>query len=413
MRRHLSSLLLVVVTTLMTAVPAIAQNNDEAPMDVMLRLPHLGVALFGEVEMTADVHPPDANIERVEFFVDGARRATVRQAPWTATIDVGQENQAHEFVVHVYDAAGRKASSSVLNSPAIQIDDELEVRLQQLYVAVESRDGQRVLDLDRGAFKIFDNRKRQQISTFETGDVPFSAVLLLDASSSMRGGRLEVAVGGARAFVDGMRELDQAKVILHSDRLVRETPFTSTVTDLSDTLVDVEAGGGTALNDHLFLALERLGRVQGRRVVVILSDGIDVESALPVRYVSWIASQLQPVIYWIRLVNADIPADEENPPFGEHRSYWRDYEEHEQEIEDLVRMVQESGGRIDAIRSIDEVEDSFRWILSDLRNQYVLGYLPDAKSGAGGEHEVEVKVEGRGLDVRSRGSYLSSPRWPF
>lgn len=74
-----------------------------------------------------------------------------------------------------------------------------------------------------------------------------------------------------------------------------------------------------------------MGRVQGRRVVVILSDGIDVESALPVRYVSWIASQLQPVIYWIRLVNADVPADEENPPFGEHRSYWRNYEQHEQE----------------------------------------------------------------------------------
>ena len=381
-------------------------------MDVMLHLPQLGVALFGEVEMVADIHPPDALIERVEFFVDGARRATVRSAPWSVKVDVGQENKAHDFVVHVFDRSGRRASSATLSSPAIKIDDELEVRLQQLYVAVETRGGARVLDLDRSQFKIFDNRKRQQLSTFERGDVPFSAVLLLDASSSMRGGRLEVAVGGARAFVEDMRELDQAKVILHSDRLVRETPFTSTVADLAETLVDVEAGGGTALNDHLYLALERLERVQGRRVVVILSDGIDIESALPVRYVSWIAHQLQPVIYWIRLVNSDLPADDD-PPFGEHRSYWRGFEQHQQEIEDLVQMVKESGGRIDAIRSIDEVEDSFRWILSDLRNQYVLGYLPDSASGAGGKHEVEVKVGARGLEVRTRGSYLSSPRWPF
>lgn len=388
------------------------QGQDGEPLDVMLRLPQLGVALFGEVEMTADVYPPEAAIERVEFFVDGARRATVRSAPWIAKIDVGQENMAHELVVRVFDAAGRSASATV-ESPAIQIDDELEVRLQQLYVAVESRGGERVLDLERGAFEIFDNNKRQQISTFERGDVPFSAVLLLDASSSMRGGRLEVALGGARAFVEGMRELDQAKVILHSDRLVRETPFTATAADLAESLDAVEAGGGTALNDHLFLALERLGRIQGRRVVVILSDGIDVESALEARYVNWIAHQLQPVVYWIRLVNADVPADEKNPPFGKHRSYWRGYEQHEAEIESLVRMVEDSGGWIDAIRSIDEVEGSFQRILSDLRNQYVLGYLPDAEAGRGGQHEVHVRVDRRGLDVRTRGSYLTSPRWPF
>ncbi|MDA8017332.1 MAG: VWA domain-containing protein [Thermoanaerobaculia bacterium] len=388
------------------------EAQDDPPLEVTLRLPQLGVALFGEVELTAEIYPPDTDVERVEFFVDGRRRATVRQPPWSATVDVGQQNVAHEFVVHVYDATGHRTSSSA-DSPSIQIDDVLDVRLQQLYVAVENRARRRVLDLERGEFKIFDNGKRQKISTFERGDVPLSAVLLLDASSSMSGGRLDVAVGGARAFVEGMRELDQAKVILHSDRLVRETPFTSTSTDLEETLMDVETGGGTALNDHLFLALARLERVQGRRVVVILSDGIDVESALPIRYVSWIAHQLQPVIYWIRLVNSDVPAWEENPPFGEHHSYWRGYEQHQQEIDDLVQMVEESGGFIHAIRSIDEVDRSFRWILADLRNQYVLGYLPDATAGAGGKHEVEVRVAERGLRVRTRGSYLTSPPWPF
>ncbi|MDA8017338.1 MAG: VWA domain-containing protein [Thermoanaerobaculia bacterium] len=390
----------------MTALTPLSVLATE-DIEVFLRLPEYGVALFGDVEVGVDVYPAETEIDRVEFYVDGLLAAVVRETPWQTTVDVGQDNKAHEFVVQVYEAGGTIASSTVM-TPRMKTDEVVEVKLQQLYVAVHDRAG-RVLDLKREDFKILDNRKQQELITFESGDVPFSAVLLLDASHSMRGGRLEVALEGARSFLTGMKELDQAKLVLHSDHLIQETPFTSFGSVLSVGLAGARAGGGTALNDHLYLALKRLETVQGRRVVIILSDGFDVESVLSMAQVRWVVRQLQPVIYWIRLVEGEV--DSSDPSLGDRRSFWRDPREHRSEIRELIDTVEESGGRIDVIRSIDQVETSFRWILEDLRNQYVLGYLPNAEAGDDGRHEVDVYVDRRGLDVRTRGSYLDSPRW--
>ena len=402
--RNLASPLVgALVLASLLSLTAYAADED---LEVFLKLPEYGVALFGDVEVGADVYPVDAEVDRGEFYVDGLLAAVVREAPWQATVDAGQDNKAHEFLVQAYAADGEIASSSI-NTPPMKTDEVVEVKLQQLYVAVQNS-GERVLDLGRGDFTIFDNGKRQEVVTFENGDVPFSAVLLLDASHSMRGGRLEVALRGARSFLAGMNDLDQAKLLLHSDRLIQETPFTSFGSVLSVGLAGTQAGGGTALNDHLYLALKRLETVQGRRVVIILSDGFDVESVLSMSQVGWMVRQLQPVIYWIRLVEGE--ADSSDPSYGDRRSFWRDTKGHRSEIRELMATVEESGGRIDLIRSIEEVDSSFRWILEDLRNQYVLGYLPNVEA-ADGRHEIEVRTGRRGLDIRTRGSYLDSPRW--
>ena len=382
-----------------------AQADEE--IEVFLKLPEYGVALFGDVEVGAEVYPVATEIDRVEFYVDGLLAAVLRDAPWQTTVDVGQDNRSHEFLVQVYAQGGHIATSTV-HTPALKTDDVVDVKLQQLYVAVHNG-GDRVLDLARGDFTIFDNGRRQDLVTFESGDVPFSAVLLLDASYSMRGGRLNVALRGARSFLAGMNELDQAKLVLHSDRLIQETPFTSFGSVLSVGLAGAKAGGGTALNDHLYLALKRLETVQGRRVVIILSDGFDVESVLSMSQVRWMVRQLQPVIYWIRMVEGE--ADSDDPSLGDRRSFWRDAKGHRAEIRELMETVAESGGRIDVIRNIEQVEASFQWILEDLRNQYVLGYLPNAEAGRDGRHEIDVRVDRRGIDIRTRGSYLDSPSW--
>ena len=392
------------LAALFLAAPGLAEGDE---IEVFLQLPEYGVALFGDVEVGAEVYPVEAKVDRVEFYVDGLLAAVLRDAPWQTTVDVGQDNESHEFLVQVYAVDGSIAASTV-RTPALKTDDVVEVKLQQLYVAAHNG-ADRVLDLGRGDFTVFDNGKRQEISTFESGDVPFSAVLLLDASHSMSGGRLEVALSGARSFLAGMNDLDQAKLILHSDRLIQETPFTSFGSVLSVGLAGAKAGGGTALNDHLYLALKRLETVQGRRVVILLSDGFDVESVLSMSQVRWMVRQLQPVIYWIRLVEGE--ADSSDPSFGDRKSFWRDAKGHRTEIRELMETVEESGGRIDVIRNIEQVDASFQWILEDLRNQYVLGYLPNAEADKDGRHEIDVRVDRRGVEIRTRGSYLDSPSW--
>ncbi len=387
--------------TLLWAVlwlPALTLATEDDALDVLIELPVFGEAVFGEVEVGADIYPPEADISRVEFYLDSRVVGVLDRPPYRLAIDAGQENVEHQFQVVVYDTAGTTATSSVW-TPRIETDDEITLDLQQLYVTVERFD-ERVLDLSREDFAVMDNSARQQLVTFERGDVPFTAVLLVDASTSMKGRRLRIALEGAEAFVRGMRELDQAKLMLFSDRVIHETPFTTFASVLTVGLAGVEAEGGTALNDHLYLAMKRLQTRQGRRVMVVLSDGIDVESVMSMAQVRWSASQLQPVVYWIRL--------EERP---RHQSMWRGPDEHEHEHEQFHEMALESGGRIETIHRIEDVGQAFRSILEDLRNQYVLGYYPPKTASKDAWHKILVRVPDPTLTVRARGSYLEPTRW--
>lgn len=384
------------VLSLLAAWAGSAAADDE--LDVTLLMPTYGEAVFGEIEVGAEIYPPDADVQRIEFYLDDELVGFLQKPPFKTLVDAGQENVAHEFVVVAYDREGRSARALV-RTPRIDTDEEISVDLQQLFVTVE-RGGGRALDLGRDDFSIFDNGARQDLVTFERGDVPFTAVLLVDASTSMKGRRLQIALSGAESFVKGMHELDQAKLILFADRLLFETPFTNFASVLTLGLGGVEAGGGTALNDHLYLAMKRLAEKQGRRVVVVLSDGVDVESVLSMEEVRWTAGQQQPVIYWIRTEQG-----------RRHMSMWRGTEEHDRELELLEAAITESGGRIETIPSIEEVPRAFQAIQEDLRNQYVLGYYPKVSDDAKSWHRIDVRASAPGLAVRTRTHYLEPTRW--
>ena len=372
-----------------------------AAIEVALVSPEAGKAVFGRVELVAQVYPVDVAVARLDFFVDGQFHGRAEWPPFELVVDVGEENAEHEFTVVAHAADGATATSSV-RTPRLRSDLEVEVRLRQLYVTAE-RDGQRVLDLRREDFRVLDDGRRQRIVTFERGDVPFSAVLLLDASLSMKGERLRTALEGAQALVAGMQPLDQAKLLLFSDRLLHETPFTSFPSVLGVGLSGVTARGGTALNDHLYLALKRLRGGQGRRVIILLSDGFDVESALDIEQVRKAPGLNRALLYWIRLHQQRMNSD---------RSYfsaWRDAEGHRRQFELLERTVLDSGGGIETPADMSEVASSFVRILDELRNQYVIGYYPEPAYEDGRWRRVQIEVPRSGVKLRARAGYFELP----
>ena len=141
---------------------------------------------------------------------------------------------------------------------------------------------------------------------------------------------------------------------LFSNGLLRSTDFSAGGAVLDAALERVRARGNTALNDHLYLALKRLDTRQGRRVVLLLSDGADVHSVLGMRDVLWKAQRSQAMIYWIRL--------EDDGPHGgaSFNSSWRNYVENEAEFELLERSVEDSGGRIVSVTRVSDVPSAFR-----------------------------------------------------
>lgn len=283
----------------------------------------------------------------------------------------------------------------------IRVDEVIDVELQQLYVTVTRPSGGAVLDLTAADFEILDNGEPQAVSTFSRGDLPLSAVLLLDASASMEGPRLRTAAAGVRAFVSRVQPQDEVSVMLFSDELLMRTPFSNDAATLLTPVEGVAARGGTAINDHLYLALRDLDGRFGRRVMVLLSDGVDVESALGMEDVRWAARGSQALLYWIRLQDTTRGRIERS-------SAWRDPKGHAEQLRLLETAVAESGGRVEIIADVDEVGAALQKILRELREQYVLGYQPTRNHGDGSWHKLEVRVRGAagGHRVRTRDGYF-------
>jgi Ca-activated chloride channel family protein len=371
---------------------------EDAGVTIYLYAPKTGAPALGLVDVHADVLA-DAPLDEVQVRVDGVVKASFEKPPYRARIDVGEDNVEHRFEI-VARRDGRDLLSVERVTPPIKVDEVLDLSLQQLYVTALER-GRFAERLERDEFVVRDDGALQEIVTFERGDVPITAALLLDSSESMRGAGLRLALEGAKAFLAGLRELDEASVMLVSDHLIIETEPTFDVAELTASLEGVEAGGGTAIHDHLYLVLRRLEGRQGRRVAILLSDGVDVHGALEAADVLWAARRSRSVVYWIRLEDASTDHG--------FASQWRDSGAHREALERLGDSVTETGGRVVAIRDIAAAPAAFEEILSELRAQYVLGYYPSVDRDDESWHDVAVSVRRSGVDLRTRSGYLDAP----
>lgn len=377
------------------ASPAAGARN----VTVVITNPSTGQPVFGETELRAQVQAPaGARIQKVEFYLDGLLVGTVSTPPYRLLVDAGQDNVEHNIEAVAYDATGATSTARV-RTAVIQSDMQVDVALRQLFINVD-RGGEPVLDLPQSVFEVYDDGERQNIVTFARGDIPFTAVIAVDASGSMTGSRLRTAVDGARSFAQAMQRLDECKLVLFADRVLTETPFTSTPTILTLGLENVRARGGTALNDSVYLALKRLEPRTGRKVVIVLSDGVDMESVLSMERAQALARQDSVVLYWLQ------PQDEGYELPVSFASWWRNEDNHQRELNLLRRTILDSGGRIDVLRDINQVPAALGRVLKDLREQYVIGYYPSKTRGTGTWHDIEVRVKGSGLRARTQRGYV-------
>jgi len=111
-----------------------------------------------------------------------------------------------------------------------------------------------------------------------------------------------------------------------------------------------------------------------------------------------IARRSQALIYWIRLGAPD--------PRLSHFSAWRDDREHKRELDQLEDVIEESGGRVLTIATIDQAPAAFVNILDEIRSQYVIGYYPSLDLGDGAWRKVRIRVKNKSLEVRTREGYV-------
>ncbi len=237
----------------------------------------------------------------------------------------------------------------------------------------------------------FEDGVPQVIDTFQEAVAPVSILLALDESGSMRKATEDVKAA-ALSFVDAVRDEDKLGVILFSDGARLDTDLTLSRAVPRMSIEGYTSRGGTALYDAVRLGLDRLANVEGRRAIVVLTDGRD-ENGPGTGPGS--RSTRDELISRLRDVDAAVFA------IGLGPSVDRDA---------LEALAAASGGQAYFPATVDDLPAQYARVVEDLRRRYVLSYTSSNTARDGSWRSVELRPKREGLSIASRGGYRAPVR---
>jgi Ca-activated chloride channel homolog len=268
------------------------------------------------------------------------------------------------------------------------------VRTVPVYATVVDPSGRLVPDLEQADFQIFDNGKPADVTLFSNESQPFTAVVMLDTSASMTA-NLKLLNRAAEQFLLRLLPVDRAQVGAFNDKIQLSGTFTNDRDELIGALNDLYFGNPTRLNDGIAAGLDALQGIEGRRVVLVFTDGEDTSSKQGFKTVLEQARDEEVMVYAIGL---------ESEFFNGMRIVKT------RPSRDLRKIADETGGGYFELMKTADLAPTFSRVAQELRSQYLIGFAPAALDGK--VHKLEVKVTKPGMTVRARRSYLAAPDKP-
>ena len=286
------------------------------------------------------------------------------------------------------DAAKSLAGSSETRRPRkvlrtrerpIQVD----VNLVLVTVTVTDPLNRLVTGLEKEHFRVFEEKREQEVLHFSNEDVPISVGLVFDASGSMSNkmGKSRMAV---LEFFKSANPQDEFFLVSFNDQPRLMADFTGSIEELQNKLIFTEAKGRTALLDGIYLTLNHMRHAQHqKKAALIISDGGDNSSRYTGNEIKTLVREADVQIYAIGIYNpyGARPTPEEMAGPGL-----------------LTELAGATGGRQFPVEDLNDMPDVAAKIGLELRNQYVLGYLPTNRAKDGRWRKIKVKLNApRGL----------------
>jgi VWFA-related protein len=316
----------------------------------------------------------------------------------------------------------------------------VETNLVTMPVSVLDRDGRFISGLQKRDFKIFENGVEQKVEYFQSVEQPFTVIIMIDVSPSTSF-RIDEIQDAAIAFVNQLRPSDRVMVVAFDERVHVLSPITNDRAQLRDAIRQSEFGDGTGLYEAVdFVINQQLRTIQGRKAVVLFTDGVDTTSRRAT-YQSTVADteEIDSLFYTIRydtsrdmnggygypqrgggnrrggngsVTMADILAQilmgGGNVNVGRRRgggggSNGSEYELGKKYLEELAAN---SGGREFEASNITNIDAAFSGIAEELRRQYSLGYYPENVGNMGDRKQIKIRVMRPDVVVRAKTSYI-------
>jgi Ca-activated chloride channel family protein len=349
----------------------------------------------------------------VTLSVDGEISGTKTAPPWTFAWSAGDGTAGHKLLAVAKFADGTEAKASVETS-RLTINETEEVALVNVYAIARNARGDYVTDLTADDFKVFENDRPQTIDRFSAERRPLRIAVVLDTSLSMEGDKLKSEVASAVEFLNILEPGDEGLVVTFSDEVRIAQDLTSNRGELEGAIRKVEAKGGTSLYDAIFKASDRLAEFDGRRVLVLLSDGRDEASnglepgSLHTQEEAQERALRNEVMVFAiglgRSLARDAKALRSNPTA---RAEEMDFFGRKPLVAILDALAQTTGGAATFSPGAGQLKRSFEQVAADLRHQYALAYRSDDKKHDGAWRAIKVVCSRQGVTVTNRKGYYA------
>ncbi|HSK11297.1 MAG TPA: VWA domain-containing protein [Vicinamibacterales bacterium] len=263
-------------------------------------------------------------------------------------------------------------------------------RMVPVYTTVTDQAGRLVPGLDQADFEVYDDGQPRPITVFSREVQPISVVVMLDTSASMTA-NIGLVAAGAEQFFIRLLPGDRAMAGAFNDKIQLASGLTGDRDELIASLRDLDFGNPTRLWDAVAAGLDELKTVEGRKVVLVFSDGEDTSSSLGRGTVTERARAEDVMVYAIGL-----RSDYFN---GRQRVRTRP-------DRGLRGVAEETGGGYFELEKTDALTSTFTRVSEELRRQYLIGFTTDDHDGK--VHKLEVRVKQPGMKARARRSYVAS-----
>lgn len=310
--------------------------------------------------------------------------------------------------------SGSKQNAASVEEPEVDEDDVVRVSTSLITLPAEvmDRNGRYIGNLRKEDFRIFENGVEQELAYFSAVEQPFTVALLLDVSGSTQS-RLQSIREAANAFIKRLRPHDRLLIVSFDGKINVLTEAVS-LSALRQKRLRLDAvNDGTVLYDTVDVALnQKLATVQGRKAIVLLTDGVDGGSKHgSLKQNLRDAEESNVVIYTVQYNTLpELPARLSRIVNAKVRSHLEAKMTKEYAVGSkyLRSLAEKTGGRLYSADKLSDVPAAFNAITEDLGRQYSLGYYPKKQARAGETRDIKVRTRQPNLVVRARESYIAT-----
>jgi Ca-activated chloride channel family protein len=389
-----------VLLTVMFVLALLSQARAAGPdatasagVSVRITSPLGRTGTFGAIRIVAQIRTEDGTLPGpVRFAVDGRLLATDSDGPPYVAEWVDENPfERREITVDVTDALGREARDRVVLEP-FDVIEEAQVTSVLLEASVQDKQGRPIKGIPLTQFTVLEDGVPQHLDLAQQEAVGVTFALLIDSSRSMSQ-RLGFVQRTAATLADYMSPLDRMIVAPFSNGVGAVTGPTDDRKTLHEAIGSVVPTGGTAILDSLAELSNTLAKVDGRRAIVLITDGYDEHSTRSIDDALAAAKAAHTTVYVIGIGGVAGVSFK-----GEQM---------------LRRIAAETGGRAFFPATDGQLEIVRVTLADDVRYRYVFAYTPSNEKADGSWRAITLRCGVPEYAVRTRPGYFAPKPSPI